>query len=57
MIKIAENKIRPARVTKEPAEACSFRFAGLDARAVCELTDEVEIELLAILHLLEHLLN
>ena len=53
-MKIAENKIRPARVMKEPAEARSFRFAGLDARAVCEFTDAVEIELLAILNLLEH---
>jgi hypothetical protein len=50
-MKIAENKIRPIRVMKEPVDACSFQFAELNARAVCELCDEVEIELLAMLNL------
>ena len=49
MMKIAENRIRPASVTKEPVDVCSFHFAGLDARAVCKLCDELEIELLAII--------
>jgi len=48
MMKIAENKIRPATVTMGLADAFSFQFAELNARALCEPCDVAEIELLAI---------
>lgn len=49
MMKIAENKIRPATVTMGLADAFSFQFAELNVRALCEPCDEAEIELLAII--------
>ena len=55
MMKMAENRIRPARVMREPADVRSFDFVVFNTRAVCEFCDEVEIELLAISGLLENL--
>jgi len=52
MMKIAENKIRPVSVMKEPTEARSFQSVVFNALAVCDLCVEVEIELLAISDLL-----
>jgi hypothetical protein len=52
MMKIAENKIRPVSVMKEPTDARSFQSVVFNALAVCDLCDEVEIELLAISDLL-----
>jgi hypothetical protein len=52
MMKIPENKIRPVSVMKEPTDARSFQSVVFNALAVCDLCDEVEIELLAIPDLL-----
>ena len=52
MMKIPENKIRPVSVMKEPTDARSFQSVVFNALAVCDLCDEVEIELLAISDLL-----
>jgi hypothetical protein len=49
---IAENKSRPPSVTIGRADARSFQFGELNARAVCELCDDVEIELVATVNLL-----
>ena len=51
MMKMAENKIRPVSVMKEPTDARSSQSVVFNALAVCDLCDEVEIELLAILDL------
>jgi hypothetical protein len=52
MMKMAENKIRPVSVMKEPTDVRSFQSVVFNTLAVCDLCDEVEIELLAIPDLL-----
>jgi hypothetical protein len=46
-MKMAENRIRPARVTNEPTDVRSFPSVAFNTLAICRLC-EFEIELLAI---------
>ena len=54
---MTENRIRPASVTNELADACSFDLMTLTILAPCEVCDEVETELLAMSSLREKVIG